>query len=257
VATNPPPDDSGEGARYFAKLLERTRDNLTTHTAEGYAYRVDFRLRPYGRSGPLVVSTKSVARYYQREAALWELQAQLKLRPIAGNLVLGYGVLTTIRQATVAHDIPPAEVARSIRRLRDMASQRRETTETADVKDGPGGIRDIEFLVQGLQLSNLRLASDLGDANTLRALLILRSHHLLPRDETDTLREGYRFLRRLEHMLQLREDRQIHVMPTDDRERTILARTMLGPDADSAQLLRRLGEVRTHVRDIYDRRLPS
>jgi glutamate-ammonia-ligase adenylyltransferase len=116
--------DASRSARYFAKVLERTRDNLTKHTVEGYVYRVDFRLRPYGRSGPLVVTAQSIAKYYQKNAALWELQAQIKLRPIAGNLVFGYGVLTTIRQSVAARQIPPEEVARSIRRLREGRARR-------------------------------------------------------------------------------------------------------------------------------------
>jgi glutamate-ammonia-ligase adenylyltransferase len=250
-------DDGGESTRYFAKVLERTRDNLTTHTSEGYAYRVDFRLRPFGRSGPLVVSVPSITRYYWEHAALWELQAQLKLRPIAGNLVLGYGVLTTIRQVAASRSIEPGDVARSIRRLRDMASQRREGETTLDVKDGPGGIRDIEFLVQGLQLTNLCLASDVGDANTLRALAVLERRELLPVDEAGELREAYLFLRRLEHMLQLLEDRQVHVLPAGRRELLALARRLLDSKATGEALLDRVRATRQRVREIYDSRLPD
>jgi glutamate-ammonia-ligase adenylyltransferase len=252
-----PTGDNGEGTRYFAKVLERTRENLTKHTAEGYVYRVDFRLRPFGRSGPLVASVPSVERYYRQHAGLWELQAQLKLRPIAGNLVLGYGVLTTIRQAVASRSIPATEVSQSIRRLRDMASQRREDESTVDVKDGPGGIRDIEFLVQALQLTNLGLASDLGDANTLRALAVLERRELLPADEAAELREAYLLLRRLEHLLQLLEDRQVHVLPAEARELSALARRLLDNRATGEMLLERVHGIRRRVREIYDTRLPD
>ena len=142
--------------------MERLRADLSDHTAEGYAYRVDLRLRPYGRSGELVVSRPVLRRYLAAQASPWELQALLKVRPVAGNLALGQAFVEETR-ALLLRTGDKEPVFRAIDRmraqtLRQLASARRGGQPEVNVKSGPGGIRDVEFLVQGLQLIHARLA---------------------------------------------------------------------------------------------------
>lgn len=232
----------------YATVLEQLRADLTAHTQDGYAYRVDFRLRPYGTSGELVPTVNAALAYYREHAAVWELQAALKLRPIAGMSCIGEYVLNALRPL-LARPRTHADVTASINRMRQLAMQKTSVTATGcDIKNGAGGIRDIEFLVQGLQLIHAAQAPEILDGNTLRALGHLHRVGVLPENVVQQLDEDYCYLRRLEHFLQLLEDRQTHTLPTSETALTALARRMAGPAADaatfSADLARRMARVR-------------
>ena len=159
--------------------MEALRADLSVHTVEGYAYRVDLRLRPYGSSGQLVFPLDSLVQYYGQTAALWELQALLKARPVAGDLEIGRAFLESTRGAAHA-PITQAEVASSIDRLRREAVKAlsRSILSTTDIKTGLGGLRDVEFLAQGLQLVHAHQQPGLLCGGTLPALKALgRSGH--------------------------------------------------------------------------------
>jgi glutamate-ammonia-ligase adenylyltransferase len=239
-------------------IMEALRADLSSHTPEGYAYRVDLRLRPYGSSGQLVFSLESLRSYYNRDAALWEIQALLKARPVAGDPALGKGFLRTAREALLSvHS--PSEIAASINRLRREALRvlSRSILTTTDIKTGLGGLRDIEFLAQGLQLAHAREKPELLRGGTVPALRALGEAGILPAETVESLSGDYLFLRRVEHFLQIYEDRQTHSLPSDPSQLRALARLMLGSAATAEQLTSRLsrrlervqGEYRRYIRD--------
>jgi glutamate-ammonia-ligase adenylyltransferase len=238
---------------YFARLMEDLRSDLSSHTEEGYAYRVDLRLRPFGRDGELVPSWSSLVRYYTDVASLWEVQAAIKMRPVAGNLRLGYSFLETIRPVFL-RGWKREEVARSIEKMRTMGVKSHSGA-TPDVKSGIGGLRDVEFLVQGLQLIHGATIPSLFEGNTLNALELLGKENVLPEPVALGLKEDYLFLRRIEHCLQILEDRQIHAIPKDRKELKALARRLLGSDGSEDRFMERLNGCLQRIHEAYTRYL--
>jgi glutamate-ammonia-ligase adenylyltransferase len=233
--------------------MEALRADLSTHTTEGYAYRVDLRLRPYGTSGQLVFSRGALTDYYFTAAALWELQALLKARPIAGDLDVGRAFLDSVQRLLLAPH-PHAAVASSIDRLRKEALKslaRSVLSTTTDIKTGLGGLRDVEFLVQGLQLVHAHQEPSLLRGGTLAALRALGEAGILPAETVEQLSDDYLFLRRVEHFLQIYEDRQTHSLPRDPAQLRALARLMLGSGAVAEQLLAELGRRFQRVQAVY------
>ena len=243
-------------AEAAAPVMEALRADLSAHTTEGYAYRVDLRLRPYGSSGQLVFSLESLRTYYSRHAALWEVQALLKARPVAGDAELGRAFLRSAQEVLLsAH--APAEIASSIDRLRTEALRAlsRSILTTTDIKTGLGGLRDIEFLAQGLQLVHARKMPELLQGGTLPALRALGAAGILSRETVEGLSGDYIFLRRVEHFLQIYEDRQTHSLPSDPGQLRALARLMLGGAATADQLVSRLSRRLERVREEYQKYL--
>jgi glutamate-ammonia-ligase adenylyltransferase len=234
----------------YHKAMDGLRHALSYHTEEGYAYRVDLRLRPHGRSGRLTPSLASVTEYYATRAALWEVQALLKARPLAGSPHVGRRFLDGIRPI-VATRRDRAVVASDIRAMRERAVQTHGGVPHRDVKTGPGGIRDVEFLVQGLQLAHAADSPHVLTGNTLDGLSRLSAAGLLPAEMATRLREHYVFLRRVEHCLQVLENRQVHEIPESQESLAALARRVLGPEAAVDGFLRELRRVRDDVRDAY------
>jgi len=237
-----------------APIMEALRADLSSHSVEGYAYRVDLRLRPYGTSGQLVFSVDSLRSYYTKSAAPWEVQALLKARAVAGDLALGRSFLEWARSLLLSPH-SPADVADSIDRLRREAlrSLSRSILSTTDIKTGLGGLRDIEFLAQGLQLVHARQNPGLLLGGTIPALRALGAAGVLPVESVEQLCGDYLFLRRIEHFLQIYEDRQTHSLPRDPAQLRALARLMLGSNATAEQFVARLGKRRERVQDAYHR----
>jgi glutamate-ammonia-ligase adenylyltransferase len=233
-------------------VMETLREDLSAHTPEGYVYRVDLRLRPYGTSGQLVFSLGPLVDYYTRSAALWELQALLKARAVAGDLGLGGEFLDIVRPLLLAPR-EGSEVVGSIDRLRKEAVKNlaRSVMGTTDVKIGLGGLRDVEFLVQGLQLVNARAHPELLEANTLAALEAMGRAGIMGSEAIERLSGDYLFLRRVEHFLQIYEDRQTHSLPKDPEQMRALARRMLGSGATSAKFLDQLSRRFERVKEEY------
>ena len=251
-----PGGDRDKEQGVYDRVMERLRDDLARHTAEGSAYRVDLRLRPYGSSGMLVYPIDSLAEYYESTAGLWEIQALLKARPVAGSLEVGERFLERVRPILL-RPWPGARIADSIERMRGHAVQAvaRATPEEHDIKSGLGGIRDLEFMVQGLQLAHASshpalLAGNAG--NTLEALAALEAEGILPAAEASVVRQDYTLLRRIEHALQVLNDQQRHRLPTQPGELRALARRVLGADSDESDLAARLDECQARVRSCYE-----
>jgi glutamate-ammonia-ligase adenylyltransferase len=208
------------------KLGQHLIDGLTRMTAEGFLYRVDIRLRPWGRSGPLVSSLGAYLAYLEKNARLWEKQALLKARVIAGAKTLGQEFL---RQAQAfmfkaSPETVRAEVHSLKQRIEAQLSQRGR--EWGEVKLGQGSIRDIEFVVQYLQLIHGGRRPELRSNNTLNALNQLFAGKFLSADEYRVLTNGYTFLRTIEHHLQLMHYRQTHTLPGDEAALNHLARRL-------------------------------
>jgi len=240
------------------RAMERLAYALSAHTEEGHAYRVDLRLRPHGGVGELVPSLSRAAAYYVSEASPWEAQAALKLRPVAGSRSLGEEFLRRIRPIFLRERDREA-IVRAIHDLR-MADIKREALKSAttiNVKRGEGGLRDIEFMVQGLQLIHAPRKPEVLGGNTLAGLGALGTAGVLPGGEVARLSEDYVFLRRVEHYLQILEDRQTHSVPESPREQEILAKRLLGNQAGGREFMKKLEACLERVRAAYRTHLLS
>ena len=221
-------------------------------------FRVDANLRPEGRSGPLVRSLASFEAYWERWAEPWEFQALLKARSIAGDRDVGARFDEAAGRQLWSR-VFTADDLRSLRHLkaRSEAELARRGLTDREVKRGRGGIRDIEFAVQLLQLVHGRLDPDLRSPTTLTALAELGAAGYVDEDDARHLADAYRFLRRVEHRLQLREGTQVHAMPIADNVRTQIGRTLGFRDTAEADVVEQLdAELARHqgtVRAIHER----
>ncbi|MBN1413022.1 MAG: glutamate-ammonia-ligase adenylyltransferase [Spirochaetales bacterium] len=241
---------------FFAKVMEAIRNDLSRITEHGFVYRVDLRLRPYGASGMLVSSLRRITEYYRETAALWEVQAALKLRPVAGKIDLGESFLLSVRPRLLS-GIDRESVVKSIDKLRQrkkIIRERRYLT-GIDVKEGEGGIRDIEFLVQGLQLVHMKENPDLLIPNTLQAIKALNRHGILRDSEKDWLESNYINFRRVEHFLQLFEDQQVHELPKDEEDLLALGKKFMGREITRDEFLEFLETSFKRVKDLRKNRL--
>ncbi len=246
----PPDSDAAAAAADDAeRLMRRLVYELSTHTAEGYAYRVDLRLRPYGPAGHAAYGFRALVDYYQNHAELWEIQALLKVRPAAGNLALGTAFCEAVRPLFLIRR-DHGEIVRTVTSLRHRRIQTLGAAEN-DVKTGVGGIRDVEFLAQALQLMHAPAHPEILNGNTLDALAALARAGLLEAGAAQQLAEDYAFLRRVEHALQILEDRQIHALPENDAALTALAKRVLGVSADATVLRAALDVCQRRVRAAY------
>jgi glutamate-ammonia-ligase adenylyltransferase len=201
---------------FFSKLAQRLITVLQVTTREGIVYRIDTRLRPSGRSGPLVSSLESFRRYHQTSAQLWERQALIKARAVAGTPALQERVSAIV--ADFVYRAPlTADDVREIRRLRWRMERElaKESRERVNIKTGRGGLVDVEFLAQMLQLHCGPREPRVRIGNTQGALEALAQVGVLPADDYALLVDGYRFLRRVENSLRLAYDR-----PVEDLDRT-------------------------------------
>ncbi|QKW19343.1 bifunctional [glutamine synthetase] adenylyltransferase/[glutamine synthetase]-adenylyl-L-tyrosine phosphorylase [Kitasatospora sp. NA04385] len=195
-------------------------------TGEGTIWPVDANLRPEGRNGPLVRTLASHLAYYQRWAKTWEFQALLKARPIAGDAELGRAYAEAIAPLVwqaAARENFVTDVQQMRRRVVDAIPAGEVDRQ---LKLGPGGLRDVEFAVQLLQLVHGRTDETLRSGNTLEALAALSAGGYVGRADAASLDTAYRFLRTLEHRIQLQRLRRTHLMPTDPADLRRLARTM-------------------------------
>jgi glutamate-ammonia-ligase adenylyltransferase len=245
-------DEVRERVNDYIRLLEQVGQALSQHLAEGYAYRVDFRLRPYGGEGLLVQPFSGVARYYSEQAELPEIQALLKLRWIAGDEKLGARVAAEARSLLLQPHARETVVA-SVDKMRQAALRQldAEPEGVVDLKNGLGGLRDIEFMAQGLQLIHAAAHPELLSGHTLTALRALGQAGILTEPQLAELSDDYIFLRRVEHFLQLLEDRQIHALPSLPRELAALGKRMLGVQTSAEVFTEEVRRRLKRVRDAY------
>ncbi|MGY1604448.1 bifunctional [glutamine synthetase] adenylyltransferase/[glutamine synthetase]-adenylyl-L-tyrosine phosphorylase [Geodermatophilus sp. SYSU D00815] len=215
------------------------------------AWEVDAALRPEGKAGALVRTLRGHTSYYEQWASTWEFQALLKMRPVAGDPDLGRAYVEALfPQVWKAGDRPGfvAEVQAMRRRVEENIPPAQADRE---IKLGRGGLRDVEFAVQLLQLVHGRADASLRVGGTLPALMALRAGGYVGRDDADTLIASYRFLRTVEHRLQLLRMRRTHLLPTDEQQLRWLARSLgYKPDhrGDAVDVLR--AELALHNREV-------
>ncbi len=237
-------------ATHLARSLVRA---LSEPTVEGVVYRVDLRLRPYGKEGALVLTTRMFEDYLRTRARPAERQAMLKARAVAGETAAGRRFLRRIVPVILADS---ARARPEVRRLKARIEKQLEERGQADghLKLAPGGIRDVEFLVQALQLEAGPARREVLGGNTLAALRSLERAGRVAPDDADALREAYVFLRAVEHRMQLMGNQQVHRLPRAGEDLRRLGRAMgfPGPDADY-RLLDAYDARARRVRAIFDR----
>ncbi len=223
---------------WASRVSERLLSYLTTVTQEGAAFRVDLDLRPEGRDGPICRSLESYLSYYNRWAKTWELQALIKARHAAGDPSLGEAFVEATRPLAFPDRLPP-EALLEVRRMKARL-EREGAKGRRDLKHGAGGIRDVEFAVQLLQMVHGRRDPSLRVRGTLEALERLVDGGYVGEAEAEELARAYRFLRRAEHCLQLRDERRVHTVPADEEGERWVARALgfAGGGRDEVEVFR-------------------
>src|SRR6266478_1014244 len=237
---------------FFNRLAKKILETFSTHHPEGSLFRVDLRLRPEGSAGPLARSLESMENYYAGFGETWERLALIKARGIGGSRELAYEFLRQHQPFIYPKSASPDlldEIASIKRRIeRDIVGADKLER---DVKLGRGGIREIEFIVQTLQLIHGARHPFLQEPGMLKALRGLRQLDLLPREEVLTCDNTYRFLRRVEHRLQIEAEQQTHIVP---REAEALRRLALSLRFRSSEdFTAALQEKMRAVRPIFQR----
>jgi glutamate-ammonia-ligase adenylyltransferase len=249
-----PPGCSLEGAQpmvYFNRLAQEFGGILSANSREGFLYRVDLDLRPDGNQGALVVTDEALVSYYESWAHTWEKAAFMKARPVAGSLDLGWHAIVTAAPA-IYHASMNYQMADGIHSLKEkIHGARGGDGEAFNVKIDPGGIRDVEFIAQALQLLHGGRIPQLRDRSTQGALRNLEAVGLLDPETADELHETYLFLRRIENRLQMEGERQLHRLPKSEAGLLRLARAMKYLEDDAIDCLQsEINRRRTFLRSL-------
>ncbi len=256
--TPPRPDEqSGKGLsnhQFFTRLAEKCIAEIAQVTPDGRLFRIDVRLRPEGKAGPLVRSLESYENYYAEWGQTWERMMLIKARPVAGDVALGAEFVEMVQSFRYPRSL-------SQRTVREVAAVKKriereivkEGEMERNVKLGRGGIREIEFIVQTLQILHAGRAPFLQGASTVPVLRKLAEYSLLPAPDARELEEAYIFLRDVEHRLQMEANQQTHTIPTERRARERLARLMGFASLAAFEAARRAHA--SQVRRVYDQLL--
>lgn len=223
-----------DNSEFYDKVVSEVVRLLSKLTDRGQAYRVDLRLRPEGQRGPLSRTLSSTLSYYDTLGRTWERQALIKVRPVAGDLELGQRFLQAVESFVYRRYLTVAEIneIKAVKRRIEQKASRAGVSDT-EVKTGRGGIRDIEFTIQFLQLLNGGDLLEVRQRNTLLAMAALERVGCLTDQEYRVLDDAYRFLRKTEHRLQLLFDLQTHRLPEREVELAKLALRMGYPGQKS------------------------
>jgi glutamate-ammonia-ligase adenylyltransferase len=245
--------DEASSARVATQLASLLMQACSDHTSEGTIWPVDANLRPEGKAGPLVRTLASHRAYYERWAKTWEFQALLKARPVAGDLRLGQEFLSLVEPMVW-------QVAERVGFVGDVQAMRRRVLDTIPAREadrqlklGAGGLRDVEFAVQLLQLVHGRTDEHLRNPGTLEALDILTARGYVGREDGDALHAAYEFLRTLEHRIQLHHLRRTHVVPSDEASLRRLGRAMGFVKEPAAALEEAWAHHRREVRRLHEK----
>jgi len=218
---------------FFTRLGHALIRLLDAPTVDGFVFRIDMRLRPFGESGPLVAGFSSFEDYLLRHGRAWERYAYVKARALTAADAYAEVQANAVRPFVYRRyiDYGVFESLREMKGLIVREVQRRDLED--NIKLGPGGIREVEFIVQALQLVRGGQDRRLQTPSLLEALCVIEGGRLLPRGAAAELREAYCFLRRLENRLQMLQDRQTHELPTDAESCARIAFAMGSPDWES------------------------
>ena len=237
---------SGRGQRgavtnreYFVKLSEFIIKLVGGQSSgEGAAYRVDLRLRPHGRVGALAISARDAVNYYKASAQAWERQTMIRSRSAAGDAEIFKSFFASIEDSVFSKDETVENALRNVRLSKEKINLEKISDRGFNVKLGKGGIREIEFIAQALQIAYGGRDEWLRAPHTLISLSRLADRKLLTETELTELADAYDFLRRLEHRLQMEHGLQTHLVPEDAEKRRIIARRMncASPEIFNAEL---------------------
>ena len=223
-------DMGNDNSEYFSRFCEFIIKAMSEITPEGYVFRVDIRLRPESSAGVIIRSMESYESYYEGWGDLWERQALIKARPVAGDMAFGDEFIRMIQPFVYQRyldGVTLTEIKADIRRTKARIEERL-VSEGANlekhVKLGPGAIRDIEFTVQCLQMIHGAKQKALCSHNTLEVLAALKASRLLSAEDADALMAAYRFLRTVENCIQIEADQQRYLIPEREAEERELAR---------------------------------
>lgn len=234
---------------YFTRVAQRFVANLDEATDEGVVWRVDLRLRPEGTRGPLVNALAAAERYYETWGRTWERAALVRARPVAGDLRFGARLLDALAPFVWRRAVDP-RITEEMRGMLTRARAEASPDERDNLKIGPGGIREVEFFTQSLQLVWGGREPRVRATNTLDGLKRLRARGFVTEREERELTDAYLFLRRLEHRVQFATGLQTHALPVAKVQRLGIARS-LGYD-DAGALDRALSKVRRTVSARFD-----
>ena len=245
------PDDELQQNQRVGALIRHFKTHMEAPSVDGFGYRVDLDLRPEGKTGVLANSVEAALGYYESFGAEWERQMLIRLRAVAGPREPTEAFAHGIAPFVYRRLIDPG-VMHAVRGMKErIERERREAGRDleADLKEGPGGIRDIEFIVQSLQLFFGGRHPELRTGNVLASLAILKGLELLPTAVTNSLADSYLWLRRAEHAVQLPEEQQTQQFTRDPRDQLALARRMGYVDVAGTSARNRLLEDWTAVRN--------
>jgi len=253
--TNGPKEISAH--EYFVKLGQRIISALTLRTREGFVFNVDARLRPSGSAGPLVVSEEALLNYHSGQTLVWERQALTRARAVAGDLAFGSVLVRQLWEALYQKPLTSADVEEMLRIRKRMEGEiAKENAKRYNIKTGKGGIVDVEFLVQALQLKHGHGKAGLRTPYTRKALQRLKREGLIDEEAYRFLTGAYSFMRLIETRQRIVHDRPEGYLYKDSDELLTLARRTGYAGADAADaLLKDYAAAAERVRDIYNRTL--
>ncbi|MBX6421397.1 MAG: bifunctional [glutamate--ammonia ligase]-adenylyl-L-tyrosine phosphorylase/[glutamate--ammonia-ligase] adenylyltransferase [Nevskia sp.] len=236
---------------YFARLAQTAIRLLSAATADGFVFRVDTLLRPFGSAGALAMSADAMESYYQQHGREWERYALVKARPIAGDLAAGRALLGRLEPFVYRRylDFDAIGALRELKILIDRQARQRGAED--DLKLGPGGIRELEFIVQLFQLVRGGQDARLRSPHLRQVLRYLGEAKLLPRETAQALDAAYVFLRRCENAIQMYADEQTHRLPRSEAARAALCAAL--DFGDWAGLCAALDAHRARVRSEFER----
>lgn len=212
---------------FFVKLGRKLIASLNDYTVDGYVFRVDMRLRPYGENSPLAISLTMLEDYFVTQGREWERHAWIKSRVIAGSSITEAALMELIVRPFVFRKYLDFEAYEAMRSLHTQLRKEVDRRELHDnIKLGPGGIREIEFITQVFQLIRGGRDADLCIRPTLGVLQRLKQKQPLPEQTVDELIEAYHFLRKLEHRLQYLDDQQTQNLPQNQDDQLLIAKSM-------------------------------
>ena len=247
--------DKVSNREYFIKLAEAISKLVGQPAGESPAYRVDLRLRPHGRDGALACSLAEALKYYDKTAQAWERQALIRSRAAAGSNQLFSRFAAAVQKHIYRRQVSVKDALASVRLAKQKIDRQIERRATGfNVKLQRGGIREIEFIAQALQLAHGGLDEWLRGAHTLISLGRLADRNLISEEERTQLSEAYVFLRVLEHRLQMEHGLQTHTVPESDAQRSLVARRMGFSGSSALEDFNQALELHTtNVRRAYDR----
>ena len=241
-----------DNQEFFIRLGQRLIKALDPMTVDGFVFRVDMRLRPYGSSGALVLSFNALEQYYQDQGRDWERYAMIKARVVAGDQMAGAQLLDLLRPFVYRRylDFSAIEALRTMKQLIQQEVRRKGMAD--NIKLGAGGIREVEFIAQAFQLIHGGRDLSLQQRPLLKVLSILEGQGYLPAAVVNELREGYEFLRYTEHAIQAIADRQTQMLPDGEQDQARIA-FMMGFDTWAQfheQLMAWRGRIDWHFRQV-------